>query len=380
MGSATAGDEPPWWTPQWQALADGAVDHDADSVPSATSVTSDALDALGTSEAILTVWPRLTDEQRDTVRRRVKSEGVLVEGELFVCLAVAMPESSWEPANPFIANLFGPSWTRGLTMSADAVRSLVHDPWSLPGPWLEPIVEDRWSVVMDSALWSPMVTDVVHDAIVTDRITLDEATALHAQTCRDIDCVILDLRPDSPWERAGRHLAASSPFLRRLAVQHPGCPLEDRVAMLDDDSAEVARAAVLLPAPAEFDQALLAHTRFVLRKELGRLPDRALSALGNADAAGWERMAQWCRPTVSSRYRDAFMGHEAWKVRAAYVKAHHGDEPTAALAAADEHPRVRAALASHTADTAVLSRLAHDDDARVRNAAARRVVSQMARR
>jgi hypothetical protein len=372
-----AGDEPPWWTPQWQALADSAGDHDADSVPRATPVTPDALDALSTSKAILTVWPRLTDEQRDTVRRRVRSEGVLVAGELFVCLAVAMPETSWEPANPHIANLFGPSWTRGLTMSVDAVRTLVRNPWSLPGPWLEPIVEGRWSFVVESPLWEPMVTDVVHDAVVTDRITLDEATALHTRTCRDSDCVILDLRPDSPWERAGRHLAASSPFLRRLAVQHPGCPLEDRVAMLDDDSAEVARAAVLLPAPAEFDHALLAHTRFVLRKELGRLPDRALSALGNADVVGWERMAKWCRPSVSSRYRDAFMGHEAWKVRAAYVKAHHGDEPTAALAAADENPRVRAALASHTADTAVLSRLAHDDDARVRSAAARRVVSHM---
>lgn len=377
MGSAHASDEPPWWTPQWQALADGAGDHDADSAPSATSVAPDVLDALGTSEAFLSVWPRLTREQRDVVRRRVKAEDVLVSGELFACLAVSMPDESWEPSNIYISNLFGPSWTRGLTMSVDAVRSLVHNPWSLPGPWLEPIVEDRWSFVVESALWEPMVTDVVHDAIVTDRITLDEATALHTQTCRDVDCVILDLRPDSPWERAGRHLAASSPFLRRLAVQHPGCPLEDRVAMLDDDSAEVARAAVLLPAPAEFDHALLAHKRFVLRKELARSPDRALAALDDADSAGWERMAKWCRPSVSSRYRDAFMGHDAWKVRAAYVKAHHGDGPTAALAAADEHPRVRAALAAHTADTAVLSRLAHDDDARVRTAAARRVLSQM---
>jgi hypothetical protein len=359
------------------------------------------VDALGSSDEILAVWPRLSDEQRDVVRRRVKSEGALVSGELFVCLAVAVPEESWEPANPHIATLFGPSWTRGLAVSAEAVRGLVDDPWALPGPWLEPLVEDRWSIVVESRLWDPMVTDIVHDAVVTDRFTLAEASALHRCTCRDRACVILDLRPDSPWERARRHLASPSPYLRRLAVQHPGCPLDTRLGMLEDDSPEVARAAVLRPAPAEFDRALLAHRRFVVRRELARFPDRALAVLEGAGIVEWKRMAKWCDPRVSPRYRDGFMGHEAWQVRAAYVRAHHDDEPTAVRAVEDADPRVREALAAvkpdthgladdpshlvrtavaaHTADPAVLGRLAHDDDARVQRVAARRVLGLMAR-
>jgi hypothetical protein len=112
-------------------------------------------------------------------------------------------------------------------------------------------------------------------------------------------------------------------------------------------------------------------------------------------------MAKWCHPRVSTLYRDAFMGHESWRVRTAYVQAHSDDEPTAARAAKDAHPRVRAALAAvkpdangladdtsylvrkavaaHTTDPAVLSRLAHDNDARVQRVAARRVVDLMAR-
>lgn len=104
-------DEPPWWTSEWRALADDARDSHVDRAPTMAAVTPEALDALRTSDAILSVWPRLTGEQRDVVRRRVKSEGVLVSGELFACLATAMPEEAWEPSNIYISNLFGPSWT-----------------------------------------------------------------------------------------------------------------------------------------------------------------------------------------------------------------------------------------------------------------------------
>ena len=122
--------------------------------------------------------------------------------------------------------------------------------------------------------------------------------------------MILDLRPDTPWETASRHLASPSAYLRRLAVQHPDCPLDTRIAMLDDDSPDVARAAVSRDATLEFDRALVGLRRFVGRRELARFPDRPLAVLDQTDAAGWERMAKWCAPVVSSRYVDRFMGHD----------------------------------------------------------------------
>ena len=359
----------------------------------------DVLGSLASADEILALWPRMSDDDRDLVRRRVKADGVLVTAELFVCLAASVPEESWQVANPYVPTLFGPSWSRGLNVSPDAVVSLVEGPSSLPGPWLDQVVEDRWSLVMDSPLWEPMVTDVVHDAVATDRFSLERARSLHRRTCRDPDCVILELRPDSPWEMASRHLASPSAYLRRLAVQHPDCPLDTRVAMLEDDSPDVVRAAVSRDATLDFDRALVGLRRFVGRRELAQFPDRTLAVLDQVDAAGWERMAKWCSPGVSPRYVDRFMGHESWRVRAAFIRAHPDHEPTAERAADDAHPRVRAALvaaapstkgleadpsylvrkavAAHTPDPAVLTRLAEDPDERVRRVARERVMSVM---
>lgn len=200
-----------------------------------------------------------------------------------------------------------------------------------------------------------MSHDIVHDAATTDRFTLKDARSLHRHTCREPACVVLELHPDSPWEIASRHLRSPSAYLRRLAVQHPGCPLDTRLAMLEDDSPDVVRAAVSRQATPEFDRTLLQMRRFVGRRELARFPDRTLAALEDADAIGWERMAKWCDPALSALCGERFMGHEAWKVRAAYVRAHHEDEATAVRAAGDPHPRVRAALAAVTPDRAGLA-------------------------
>ena len=53
---------------------------------------------------------------------------MLVTAELFVCLAASVTEESWQVANPYVSTLFGPSWSRGLNVSADAVVGFVEDP------------------------------------------------------------------------------------------------------------------------------------------------------------------------------------------------------------------------------------------------------------